>query len=89
MAHALKPVVLIGQKGITTEIVNAIDEALALHELIKIKFTDVSERSLKNLMIEELAQKAACEFVGMTGHVAIIFRYQSDPEKRKIHLPER
>jgi len=89
MAHALKPTVLIGQKGVTPEVMSAIDEALALHELIKIKFTDVSERNQKNLMIGEIEVKAACEFVGMTGHVAIIFRHQNDPEKRKIQFPER
>ncbi len=89
MAHDLKPVVLIGQKGITGEVVRAIDEALDTHELIKVKFTDLSERNLKYGMIEEIEQKTGCFSVGMTGHVAILFRSHKDPQKRKIVLPQK
>ena len=40
VAHGLKPVVLIGQKGLTTSVVDALDEALMTHELVKAKFID-------------------------------------------------
>ncbi|MCK9275643.1 MAG: YhbY family RNA-binding protein [Syntrophales bacterium] len=89
MAHDLKAAVLVGQKGVTSQIVQAIDEALDAHELIKIKFIDVSEKSVKKELIDEIKEQTACFFVGMTGHVAILFRERQDPEKRKIVLPER
>lgn len=36
LAHSLRPVVLIGQGGIQPPVIKAIDEALEIHELIKI-----------------------------------------------------
>ena len=38
LAHNLKPVVLVGQKGITETLLQAVDKALEDHELIKVKF---------------------------------------------------
>ncbi|MBW1754247.1 MAG: YhbY family RNA-binding protein, partial [Deltaproteobacteria bacterium] len=43
LAHSLKPVVFIGQKGITDTVVRSINEALNSHELIKVKFIDFKE----------------------------------------------
>jgi RNA-binding protein len=34
-----------------------------------------------------VALRAPCEQVGMIGHIAIYYREQEDPEKRKIQLP--
>ena len=38
IAHSLKPLVLIGQKGLTGTLVDSIHKSLDDHELIKIKF---------------------------------------------------
>ena len=40
LAHALKPVVFVGQKGLTTSLIASTDEAFQRHELIKVKFID-------------------------------------------------
>ena len=89
LAHGLKPVVFVGQKGITPEVTKAIDEALNKHELIKIKFIDFKEKSLKEEIAGAIEKETASEQVGMIGHMAIFFRQQKDPEKRKISLPKR
>ena len=88
LAHAYKPVVLIGQKGISESLSEALEEALNSHELIKVKFIDFKEKEQKKEMIAELEKAAACEMVGMTGHIAIFFRQNRDPEKRKITIPK-
>jgi RNA-binding protein len=44
LAHNLKPVVFIGQKGITTALLESIREALAVHELIKVRFIDSPDK---------------------------------------------
>ena len=36
-AHGLKPVVLLGNSGLSTPVMKEIDRALAAHELIKVK----------------------------------------------------
>ena len=89
LVHGLKPVVFIGQKGITSEVVRATNEALQEHELIKVKFVDFKEKSQKEEIAEAMEKETASEQVGMIGHVAIFYRQQKDPEKRKISLPKR
>ena len=39
-AHELKPVVIIGQAGVTDGVMGKIAESLKAHELIKIKFNE-------------------------------------------------
>ena len=88
LAHTYKPVVLIGQKGISESLSESFEDALNSHELIKVKFVDFKEKEQKKELIEELEKAAFCEMVGMTGHIAIFFRQNRDPEKRKISIPE-
>ena len=89
LAHERKPVVFIGQKGLTANLIESIREALATHELIKVKFVDFKDRQQKIRTAETLAAKANCQLVGMIGHIVIFYRQQTDPEKRHIQLPQR
>jgi RNA-binding protein len=89
VAHSLKPVVQIGKTGITQGVVRAVDEGLFQHELIKVKYIDSKEKDLKEEITDELIIKTGSELVGMIGHIAILYRQQADPERRKIALPER
>ena len=88
LAHAYKPVIMIGQKGISESLSEALEEALESHELIKVKFVDFKEKEQKREMIEQLEKAAGCEMVGMTGHIAIFFRQNRNPEKRNIAVPK-
>lgn len=87
LAHGLKPVVLIGQNGLTETVLKFTDEALERHELIKIKFNEHKEKDQKQAMVDRIAERTGSEMAGMVGHTAIFFRHQSDPEKRAIQLP--
>ena len=89
LAHNLKPVVLIGQKGLTGELIKSADQALDKHELIKIKFNEFKEKDQKAEITEELCKKTRAELAGTIGHIAILYREQEDPEKKKIFLPEQ
>ena len=89
LAHAYKPVVHIGQKGLSESLSEALEEALESHELIKVKFVDFKEKEQKKEMIKKLEETSFCEMVGMTGHIAILFRQNRNPEKRKISVPEK
>ena len=55
MAHHLKPVVMLGQAGLTPEIIKAVDQSLGSHELIKLKFQDF--KSDRRVLSEEIARK--------------------------------
>jgi RNA-binding protein len=89
LAHPLKPVVFVGQKGVTTALTAAMDNALDQHELVKVKFIDFKEKQKKMTLVERIERDAACEAVGMVGHIVTFFRRQSDPKKRKITLPQQ
>ena len=86
-AHALRPVVQIGQGGITPGVLRSLDEALAAQELLKVRFVAFSDR--RKEIAAELAEAADCELVGLIGSVAILFRAHRDPNQRRVLLPMR
>lgn len=89
LAHPLKPVVQVGQKGLTDAVVDSVDEALEIHELVKVKFIEHKERNQKAYFTEIIETKTGAEMVGMIGHTAIFYRPRPDPEKRGIALPRK
>ena len=88
IAHGLKPVVYIGQKGLTDALIRSTEEAFDSHELIKIKFVDHKEKKLKTEIALALEERTKSHLAGMVGHIAILFKQHPDPEKRKIVLPD-
>ena len=88
LAHPLKPVVLIGQRGVTDELLKSLDEALNQHELIKLKFIENKNRADKARMLQTLQNAAHVHLVGTIGHTAIFYRPSSDQERQRIMLPQ-
>lgn len=89
LAHNLRPIILIGQKGLTGEVLSSTNQALERHELIKIKFNDFKEKDQKTEISRVLEAKTGSEIVGVIGHTVVFYRQQPDPEKRIITLPQR
>ena len=71
-AHHLKPVVQLGQKGLTQALTAAIDKALKDHELIKIKFMEFKDE--KRIIADEIAEKTESSIIAMIGNVLILYR---------------
>lgn len=88
LAHGLKPVVFIGQKGLTPTLAKAMDEALDSHELIKVRFIDFKEKEQKDALTKEIEKIHGCSKVSMVGHIATFYRMHKDPKKQKIVLEE-
>lgn len=89
LAHDLNPVVLIGQKGLTNELIQSANQALQRHELIKVKFIGLKDKAQKDEISKTFQQETGSELISAVGHVYAFFRQQEDPEKRRIHLPQR
>ena len=83
-AHHLKPVVMIGAKGLTMQLISSVNAALNDHELIKVKFGEFKEA--KKEISEEIAQATKSEFIGLIGNVVIFYRQHPESEKRKIKI---
>lgn len=84
-AHDLKPVVQIGKNGMTERLIDSANLALDSHELIKIKFLDFQDQ--KREYSEQLAALLDGELITVIGNIAVMYRQQSDPERRRINLP--
>lgn len=89
LAHERKPVVMIGQQGLTEAVVLSTEQALLAHELIKVKFNACKEKKLKESILTDLAQVTGAQRVGLIGHTAILYRQHPEPDKRRISLPEK
>lgn len=72
-AHALKPVVLIGNQGLTPAVSKEIDRALNDHELIKIRVAS-NDRELRRALINEICTAQGAELVQLIGNVGVLFR---------------
>ncbi|MFO7809320.1 ribosome assembly RNA-binding protein YhbY [Guyparkeria sp.] len=72
-AHHLKPVVLLGQHGLTEAVLLEIEQALEIHELIKVRVPGV-EREEKREIINAIIDATKATLVQTVGHIAVLFR---------------
>ena len=84
LAHDLKPIVLVGAKGITPSLVAELDQALEQHELIKVKVA-AEDRETRDAWIADLAGQSEAELVSRIGHTAVLYRRSKD--KPLVILP--
>ena len=71
--HHLKPVVMLGQHGLTPAVNAEIDQALTAHELIKIRISG-QEREDKKAVTEEICKTHNAELIQAVGHIIAIYR---------------
>ena len=82
-AHALKPIVRLGQHGITDAVIAELDSALSHHELVKIKLAAESAEARKE-QLQSLCASVAAEPVQSIGHTATLWRAAPPkPEKKR------
>jgi len=78
-SHHRKPVVTVGQAGITEAVLAELEGALAHHELLKVKVA-AGERGLRDALIERMVGALEAELVNRIGNVAVLYR--ANPKKR-------
>ena len=71
-AHTLKPVVMIGQSGLTTSVLAELDQALNIHELLKVRIR--AERDERKLITEKICTDSGAELIQSIGQIAVIYR---------------
>jgi len=71
-AHTLKPVVMVGQSGLTDAVLAEIELALTVHELIKLKIR--AEREERQQMSEKIRAVTGAEIIQTIGQIAVIYR---------------
>ena len=84
LSHALRPVVLVGAKGVTEAVVAELDGALAHHELVKIRI-DAADRDARDAAATALASRVCAQRVQRIGHMLTLYRRNAD--EPRIELP--
>lgn len=73
-AHALKPVVLISENGLTPAVLREIDLSLVAHTLIKIRiFSD--DRVIRQTLNEEICERLQAALVQQIGKICVLYRH--------------
>ncbi len=72
-AHALKPIILIGQNGLTPGVLAETQRALADHELVKLRI-QAADRAARDALLAQLVRDSQSSLVTRIGHVAVLFK---------------
>ena len=84
LAHPLKPVLMVGAKGVTDAVCNELEVALRQHELLKIRLGGGDRQQRADELARLLESSGAAE-VQTVGHVASVYR--AHPEQPRLALP--
>lgn len=84
LCHSLKPLVMLGNKGITDNVLKELGHTLDHHELVKVKLSG-GDREERQQQLDALLEASGAELVQQIGHVVSLFR--RNPDKPRLALP--
>ena len=76
-AHAIKPIVLLGSKGLTPNVMTEINAALEAHELIKIRMP-IDDKTLRETVIMTIIETTGATKVQTLGKILTLYRPNSN-----------
>src|SRR5262249_51842492 len=85
LAHELKPVIRLGNAGLTDAVASETARALHDHELIKVKAPG-GDREARDALFAELAHRTPSVLVHRIGNVAVLYRPY--PKLPRIMIPD-
>ena len=85
IAHNLKPVIIVGDKGLSEGLQEELERALNDHELIKIKVAN-QDREARQEAITALCESSGAELVQTIGKIAVILRRAKQPNPKLSNL---
>ncbi len=88
LAHALKPVVRLGQHGLTDAVTRELDSALDHHELVKVKLS-VGAKEARLEQLDALCKSVKAERIQQIGHTATLFRRNAKKPVIELALAKR
>ena len=71
--HALKPVVMVGQHGLSESVLAELESSMNKHELLKIKIR-TEDKDEKQKMIDKIIEFSQSYLVQVIGNVMVIYR---------------
>lgn len=86
LAHGIKPVIWLGNAGLSAAVTAETARALRDHELIKVKATAEGDRKARDAAFAQLAAQTASALIHRIGNVAVLYR--PNPTLARIVLPD-
>jgi len=87
-AHALDPVVLIGDGGLTAAVLTEIDRSLNAHELIKVRAAG-EDRDARSDILRQVCENLDATAVQHIGKVLVIYRQRPESDSKPRTKPKR
>lgn len=84
LGHALKPLIMVGDAGLSESLLAEFESTLAHHELIKVRVR-VGDRAARDAIIRELCETGSATLVQRVGNMALLYR--ENPDNKKIVIP--
>jgi RNA-binding protein len=81
-AQRLKATLKVGKEGLSPAFLAALDQALAYHELLKVKFDDFKEE--KKTLAPQLAEKSHSHLITRVGNVVGLYRPKPKVEEESV-----
>jgi RNA-binding protein len=81
-AHPLRPVVLIGDRGLSEAVLKEIDLNLDAHHLIKVRVSG-EDRDARHAMLEVICDALSCAAIHHLGKTLIIYRPDQEAARAK------
>ncbi len=86
MGHVLKPVVMVGQHGLSESVLAELETTMNKHELLKIKVR-ADGKDEKQQMINQIVEVSKSHLIQVIGNIMVIYRaFDEDPQ---IILPRK
>ena len=83
LGHHLNPIVMIGRGELSDAVLRSTDEALKVHELIKVRLQEGCDLD-RHEVATELAEKSGAQVAQILGKTFLLYR---EAEEKKITLP--
>ncbi len=88
LAHHISPVVMIGNQGLTDNILKEIELNLSVHELIKVQVSG-DDRDARKTMCQTIVDQTKAIAVNQIGKQFVLYRKsETIKEKSKINIPK-
>ncbi|MCH8158980.1 MAG: YhbY family RNA-binding protein [Proteobacteria bacterium] len=89
LGHQLKPLLMVGDSGLSDSVLAEFESTLAHHELIKVRVR-VEDRTSRDTIIAQLCTNHATTLIQRTGNVALLYRANPQkPATKRIRLPSK
>jgi len=77
-AHALRPVVTVGNERLSAAVLKEIETSLEAHDLIKIRVTG-DDRDLRQALLGEICNRTGASPVQHIGKILVVYRENPEP----------